>query len=60
MLYKKDPQPFREDLPKIFELLETKKIDPMISATFPLLDARKAIELLATGSVEGKIVLTNA
>jgi NADPH:quinone reductase len=60
MLYKKDPQPFREDLPKIFELLETKKIDPMITATFPLLDARKAIELLATGSVEGKIVLTNA
>jgi NADPH:quinone reductase len=60
MLYKKDPQPFREDLPKIFELVAAKKIDPTIAVTFPLLDAREAIELLATGSVEGKIVLTNA
>jgi hypothetical protein len=33
---------------------------PLIAATFPLLAARQAIELLATGSVEGKIVLTNA
>ena len=42
-LYRKDPKPLREDLPKIFALLE----------------ARQAIELLATGSVEGKIVLTD-
>ena len=59
LLYRKDPKPLREDLPKIFALVAEKKIDPMISATFPLLDARKAIELLATGTVEGKIVLTN-
>jgi NADPH:quinone reductase-like Zn-dependent oxidoreductase len=50
----------REDLPKIFALVAEKKIDPLISITFPLLAAGKAIELLATGSVEGKIVLTNA
>ena len=59
MLYRKDPRPFREDLPKIFALLADKKIDPMVTRTFPLLEARQALELLAAGSVEGKIVLTN-
>lgn len=58
MLYRKDPKPFREDLPKIFRLLGEKKIDPLIRRVFPLLEAREALELLATGSVEGKIVLS--
>jgi NADPH2:quinone reductase len=58
-LYRKDPKPLREDLPKIFALLAEKKIDPLVSHTFGLLEARQAIELVATGSVEGKIVLTN-
>jgi NADPH2:quinone reductase len=58
-LYRKDPKPLREDLPKIFALLTEKKIDPLVTRTFPLLAARQAIELLATGSVEGKIVLEN-
>jgi NADPH:quinone reductase-like Zn-dependent oxidoreductase len=57
MLYRRDPRPFREDLPKIFGLLEHKKVSPLIARTFPLLEARKAIELLASGTVEGKIVL---
>ena len=57
LLYQKDKQPLREDLPKIFSLLEEKKIDPLVNRTFPLLDARKALEFLAAGSVEGKIVL---
>ncbi|HTB20181.1 MAG TPA: zinc-binding dehydrogenase [Bryobacteraceae bacterium] len=59
MLYRKNPQPLREDLPKIFALLAAKKIDPLISHTLPILEARQALDLLATGSVEGKIVLTN-
>jgi NADPH:quinone reductase-like Zn-dependent oxidoreductase len=59
MLYRKDPKPLREDLPRIFSLLAEKKIDPLVSRTFPLLDASKALELLIAGSVEGKIVLTN-
>jgi NADPH2:quinone reductase len=58
-LYRKDPKPLREDLPKIFALLAEKKIDPLVARTFALLEARQAIELLATGSVEGKIVLTD-
>jgi NADPH:quinone reductase len=56
-LYRKDPRPLREDLPKIFSLLEEKKIDPLISQSFELLDAKRAIELLAGGSVQGKVVL---
>jgi NADPH:quinone reductase len=57
--YKKDPIPLREDLPKIFALLAEKKIDPLVTHTFPLLAARQALELLAAGSVKGKIVLIN-
>src|SRR5271165_2773956 len=57
LLYKKDPKALREDLPRIFALLAEKKIDPLVSRTFPLLSARQALELLAGGSVEGKIVL---
>lgn len=56
-LYRKDPKPLREDLPKIFALLAEKKIDPLVTHTFALLEARRALELLATGSVQGKIVL---
>jgi len=59
MLYRKDPKPLREDLPKIFGLLAEKKIDPLVSRTFPLVEARQAVELLAGGSVEGKVVLIN-
>jgi NADPH2:quinone reductase len=60
MLYRKNPKPLHEDLPKIFALVAERNVDPLVSATFPLLAARQALELLATGSVEGKIVLTSA
>ncbi len=59
MLYRKDPKLLRDDLTKIFALLAEKKIDPLVTRTFPLLEARQALELLASGSVEGKIVLSN-
>jgi NADPH:quinone reductase len=59
MLYRRDPKALREDLPKIFALLAAKKIDPLVSRTFPLLEAKQALEHLATGSVQGKIVLTD-
>jgi len=35
MLYRKDPRPLREDLPKIFALLAAKKIDPLVSNHLP-------------------------
>jgi len=56
-LYRKDPKPFHEDLPKLFELLATGKIKPTISEKLPLLEARRANELLEKGGVRGKIVL---
>jgi NADPH:quinone reductase-like Zn-dependent oxidoreductase len=46
-------------MPKILELLRNKKIDAVIKHTFPLLQAREAIELLISGSAAGKIVLTD-
>ena len=55
--YRKNRAPFMEDLSKIFALLAEKKIDPLITHTFPLLEARQALALLVEGGVEGKIVL---
>jgi NADPH:quinone reductase-like Zn-dependent oxidoreductase len=56
-LYRKTPQPFREDLPKLFDLLAAGKIRPCIAQTFALLDARAANERLEAGGSEGKLVL---
>lgn len=55
-MYRDDPTPFREDLPKLFALLAEKKIAPRIAARLPLLAARDAQERLERGGVEGKIV----
>jgi NADPH:quinone reductase len=60
MLYRRDPRPLREDLPKIFSLIAQNKLDPLVSVTLPLIEARKALEMLVASSVEGKIVLTTA
>ena len=59
-LYRRDPRPFREDLPKIFELIDNGRIDPIIDATFPLLAASSALERLARGASAGKIVLSES
>lgn len=48
---------FRQDLTALFELLQQKKIKPIIAQRFPLSDARCAHELLGKGGVIGKIVL---
>ncbi len=56
-LYRKDRRPFAEDLATIFALLAEKKIDPTVTQTFPLLEAKNALARLASGRVEGKIVL---
>ena len=41
----------------MFELLQQKKIKPLIAQRFPLAEARQAQELLGKGGVTGKIVL---
>jgi NADPH:quinone reductase-like Zn-dependent oxidoreductase len=57
MMYRKNPQPFREDLLELFDLLEQRKISPRIAQTLPLMDARKANERLEAGNIDGKLVL---
>ncbi len=56
-LYRKDREPFREDLGKLFALLAAKQIAPRIAQRLPLLDGKKANELLEAGGVDGKLVL---
>jgi NADPH:quinone reductase-like Zn-dependent oxidoreductase len=51
------PAWFREDLMTLFDLLEQRKIKPLIAQRFPLIEARHAHELLGKGGIIGKIVL---
>jgi NADPH2:quinone reductase len=51
------PALFRQDLIALFDLLQQKKIKPLIAQRFPLPEARRAQELLGKGGVTGKIVL---
>ena len=51
------PAFFREDLSVLFELAKQGKIRPLIARRFPLVEARRAHELLGKGGVTGKIVL---
>ena len=51
------PAWFRHDLLTLFDLLQQKKIKPLIAQRLPLCQARHAHELLGTGGVIGKIVL---
>jgi NADPH:quinone reductase-like Zn-dependent oxidoreductase len=51
------PAWFRQDLIALFDLLQQKKIKPLIARRFPLTEARQAHELLGQRGVVGKIVL---
>jgi len=51
------PAMFRQDLIALFDLLQQKKIKPLIAQRFPLAEARDAHELLGKGGITGKIVL---
>jgi len=51
------PAWFRQDLIALFDLLQQKRIKPLIAQRFPLAAARDAHELLGKGGVTGKIVL---
>ena len=51
------PDWFHEDLILLFDMLKQGKIKPLIAAKIPLTQAAQAHELLASGSVKGKIVL---
>ena len=51
------PARFREDLIVLLNLLQQRKIKPIIARRFPLAQAKQAQELLGKGGVVGKIVL---
>ena len=51
------PEWFRQDLLALFDLLQQKKIEPLIAQRFPLAEARHAHDFLGKGGVIGKIVL---
>lgn len=51
------PASFRQDLIALLDLLQQKKIKPIVAQRFPLTEARRAQELLGKGGVIGKIVL---
>jgi len=48
---------FRVDWAYLFKLLEEGKINPIIAAKYPILEARKANELMESGKVVGNVVL---
>ncbi len=56
-LYRRDPRPFRADLPVLFDLLASRAIAPKIALRLPLDRAREANERIERGGVDGKIVL---
>lgn len=53
------PAWFREDLITLLDLLQQRKLQPLIAQRFPLAEARRAQELLGKGGVIGKIVLVS-
>jgi NADPH:quinone reductase-like Zn-dependent oxidoreductase len=52
-----DRRPFLEDWRTLFALLAEGRIEPVIAARFPILEAAKANELLESGQVIGNVVL---
>jgi len=51
------PALFRQDLIALFDLLQQRKIKPLVAQRLPLAEARQAHEMLGKGGVTGKIVL---
>ncbi len=51
------PARFRQDLIALLDLLQQRKIKPLVAQRLPLAQARHAHELLGKGGVTGKIVL---
>jgi NADPH:quinone reductase-like Zn-dependent oxidoreductase len=54
-----DRRPFLEDWATLFQLLGERKINPILAAKYPILEAAKANELLESGRVVGNVVLSS-
>lgn len=55
--FDEDPQVLRDAQAEISRLHEEGKIAPLISATYPLVDARVALEALSSRKTTGKVIL---
>jgi len=55
--YLQNKKPFMEDIALLFKMVADGKIKPVITHQLPLLEARKANEMLESGQVTGNIVL---
>lgn len=56
-LYRSDPNPFRTDLEVLFRLVSERRLEPVVADVMPLTDAPRALQRLADGGVNGKLVL---
>jgi NADPH2:quinone reductase len=59
-LKRRRPAQFRQDLIALLDLLQKKRITPLVAQRFPLAEARRAHELLGRGGVTGKLVLVSS
>lgn len=55
-----DIRSFREDWTALFQMLQEGRIQPLIAAKYPLLEAARANEHLESGTVSGNVVLLAA
>lgn len=55
----RDPAGHMRNIAELFEMYEKGQVKPRISASFPMQDAAKALDLIADRKVLGKVVLTN-
>jgi NADPH2:quinone reductase len=55
---RRTPELFRADLAHLLDLLAAREIAPFVEVRLPLAEASRAHELLASGTTQGKIVLT--
>lgn len=51
------PAWFRQDLITLFDLLQQRRLQPLVAQRLPLGEARRAHELLGKGGIAGKLVL---
>jgi NADPH:quinone reductase-like Zn-dependent oxidoreductase len=54
---RKHPEWFREDLGRLFGMLEAGRMKPVVAEVLPLEEVRRAHELVEAGAVAGKLVL---
>jgi NADPH2:quinone reductase len=57
LYFDRDPETLQRAQRALVELYAEGKIDPLVSATYPLIDAEKALEALGDRKTTGKVVL---